>query len=540
MADENYTLPENPEYDENIRRLQNDDPGNADEIFNPLFQKIINNIRALKLKYENIDFSEIENKLKDHVGSRGEEQHKPANGDEYGFSKNDFTDTFRDNLDTLWEFFTEVPGAPTNFLITRQDGQLILNWIHSTSERSTGTKIVYKTGSYPTLPTDGTVIDIEGEPRSAGAKTITGLINGETYYFSLFAYTLVLNFSTPTQENAAPIADVGAISNFTAAAGVGKIDLSWTNPGGTFQSVMIVRKTGSYSAAISDGTVVYNSFGNSYTDTGLTAGTTYYYRAFTTNGVNVNDTTTGQQVSATPISLSTTFSANTWAQISMGSDLIETNGWNATQVETNLGWKIGDTKPVPMNGTNYNFRIIDFNKDNKTGGGKAGITLEMASSYGTTTADRRYMNATNTNVGGWTSSYMRQTVLNIDGSDIGSFLPSDLKLVLKPVDKLTSPGNNVGTPIQTTSDKLFLLSEIEVLGTASRSFAGEGSQYAWYSTNNTAADRIKQQPAGTNYTWWKRSPNSGNTTDFCTVLDNGNAFHYFASGARGVSFGLCV
>lgn len=44
-----YPIPEAPEYDTEIRSLQNTDPANADEIFNPLIQKIIDNIHAVKL-----------------------------------------------------------------------------------------------------------------------------------------------------------------------------------------------------------------------------------------------------------------------------------------------------------------------------------------------------------------------------------------------------------------------------------------------------------------------------------------------------------
>ena len=229
------------------------------------------------------------------------------------------------------------------------------------------------------------------------------------------------------------------------------------------------------------------------------------------------------------------FNSNTWAQITAVSNYIEANNLTTAQVATTFGWNIGDIKTVVMSGTNYILRIIGFNHDNKTSGGKAGITLDMQHSYGTATSARRYMNSSNTNNGGWTSSYMRQTVM----PELKALLPSDLQSAIKPVNKLTSQGNNVST-ISTTSDGLFLLSEIEIFGATTYSFAGEGSQYAWYSSNNTNADRIKQQPSGTNYGWWERSPYSGNTTHFCGVNSNGGAFGGTASNAYGVSFGLCV
>lgn len=42
----NYTLDENPTYTEEIPALQNDDPASANDVFNPLITKILNNQKA--------------------------------------------------------------------------------------------------------------------------------------------------------------------------------------------------------------------------------------------------------------------------------------------------------------------------------------------------------------------------------------------------------------------------------------------------------------------------------------------------------------
>ena len=50
------------------------------------------------------------------------------------------------------------------------------------------TKVVYKTGSYPTSPDDGTLV-VNSTTRNAHASSpleVTGLTNGTTYYFALF------------------------------------------------------------------------------------------------------------------------------------------------------------------------------------------------------------------------------------------------------------------------------------------------------------------------------------------------------------------
>ena len=114
-------------------------------------------------------------------------------------------------------------------------------------------------------------------------------------------------------------------------------------------------------------------------------------------------------------------------------------------------------------------------------------------------------------------------------------LSSDLKSVLKFVNKVTSKGNNQ-SGLETTSDKLFLLSEIEVFGATQYSYAGEGKQYEYYTAGNST---IKKVNGSANF-WWERSPNSGNTGLFCSVSSNGDASNYDASSSNGVSFGFCV
>jgi len=58
-----------------------------------------------------------------------------------------------------------------------------------------------------------------------------------------------------------------------------KIYLSWTKGTGA-NNTRIQRKTGSYPTSISDGTNVYNGTSTQCEDTGLAAGTTYYYRSW--------------------------------------------------------------------------------------------------------------------------------------------------------------------------------------------------------------------------------------------------------------------
>ena len=96
-------------------------------------------------------------------------------------------------------------------------------------------------------------------------------------------------------------------------------------------------------------------------------------------------------------------------------------------------------------------------------------------------------------------------------------------------------GNN-SSGLETTSDKLFLLSEIEVFGATQYSYAGEGKQYEYYTAGNSTIKKVN----GSAYYWWERSPRSGITSIFCFVNDNGIANRNDASNSFGVSFGFCV
>lgn len=74
------------------------------------------------------------------------------------------------------------------------------------------------------------------------------------------------------------------ITNFYATIGDAKVVLTWSKPSDSnYSGVMIVRKTGGYPQRVLDGVKVYAGTGTSFTDTGLTNGTQYYYRAFAYN-----------------------------------------------------------------------------------------------------------------------------------------------------------------------------------------------------------------------------------------------------------------
>lgn len=184
-------------------------------------------------------------------------------------------------------------------------------------------------------------------------------------------------------------------------------------------------------------------------------------------------------------------------------------------------------KDMLINGTNYRIDIIGKNHDDLSDGtGKAPLTFQLHDCYATTYP----MNATNTNVGGWQNSAMRTTHLPA----ILNMMPAEVKAAIRDVQKKSSAGNQ-SSSIQTTNDKLFLLSEIEIFGSTTYSFAGEGKQYDYYKAGNS---KVKNRN-GSADSWWERSPRSGYSTNFCFVDSGGSASAQRASNSRGVAFAFC-
>jgi hypothetical protein len=140
------------------------------------------------------------------------------------------------------------------------------------------------------------------------------------------------------------------------------------------------------------------------------------------------------------------------------------------------------------------------------------------------------MNSSNTNSGGWTSCAMRSTHLPA----ILALMPTEVQNGIREVNKLTSAGSQSAT-INTTADKLFLLSEIEIFGSVSYSKSGEGAQYDYYKAGNS---KVKKFNGGADF-WWERSPYGSNSAYFCGVNSYGDALYANASGASGVAFGFC-
>ena len=198
---------------------------------------------------------------------------------------------------------------------------------------------------------------------------------------------------------------------------------------------------------------------------------------------------------------------------------------------------IGDQVTLSLNGTNYTFDILGFNHDTltdaaaygeQTATGKAGITFQMHDLFATTYP----MNSTSQNNGGWKNSAMRNSTM----ATMKGYMHDDWESIIKPVNKASGTGGNSTSGTETVSDSCFLLAEVEIFGSATRSVSGEGKQYAYYKAGNS---KVKNK-GGTASIWWMRSHRSGHNGQFCNVSETGKVSANYAKNSEGVAFAFCV
>lgn len=366
------------------------------------------------------------------------------------------------------------------------------------------------------------------------------------------------------------------VDNFTVTAGLLTATLTWTAPttdeDSSFVGTRIVRKVGSTPQSKSDGTVVYEGTALTYTDTGLTDGTTYYYRAFAYNAKNKYQTAM-RVVSLTAKNVSAVLNDNSWESIRAISDTGQAANY----------WSVGDCKEVVLNGTvkdltlsNYSVYavIIGFNHNAELEGtnrihfciGKTALTdgkdiCLYGNNYGKSNGIGYFFmneggtNGNGTNAGGWASSWMRTGFLgtsltNYSNTFIG-MLPAELRAVLKNVTKYT---NNTGgssiiaSDITATTDYVFLMSPCEVYGPTTNASDScinyfeqlKQSRYAYYSAGNSSM-RYGYNSKSVAKDCWLRSPSTANALGFTYADDDyGLVNSAIAVCNKGIAPCFCV
>ena len=228
-------------------------------------------------------------------------------------------------------------------------------------------------------------------------------------------------------------------------------------------------------------------------------------------------------------------------------------------------WKVGDRKTVILNGTvgdkvfsnttTYCYILgFDHNASIESNGehtihigfGAESLTGDKYiaycdSKYNSSVSTKGYfsMNSSSTNNGGWNSCQMKSTICPA----FKNALPSDLQSNIRAVTKWQNNGN--GTSGQSSSNEIWLLSEMEIFGSARYSgYTANQLQYDFYKgvTDWSAAPKIKYKDTNTSTAvgWWERSADSRGTNDFCRVGMDGDPYPDSAYYSYGFAPCLCL
>lgn len=216
-------------------------------------------------------------------------------------------------------------------------------------------------------------------------------------------------------------------------------------------------------------------------------------------------------------------------QKAIAEDISAKGEQSAAYAKTKAAMDAGTTWSVKLtNGETMTYRIIGINHDDQVdGSGKAGLTFEATNSA----LGSQRLNATDTNVGGWEKSELRE---RLNSGDLWSLLPTELTDKVKGVVKTTDNkgGGSEGAPSATT-DKVFLLSMTEVYG----NFGSDGTQYEYFETKGVTSLDYSEVLSGYNH--WTRSVSAMDETRFCLVGRFGNWANSNATGMCYVFPAFC-
>lgn len=378
-------------------------------------------------------------------------------------------------------------------------------WSNYDSNKLTigGTSTATNAGSYAATFTPKA--NYQWSDGSTSAKSVTWAIGKAAGSLTLAKSSVTLNISSLTESVAVTRAGDGVISATSSNTATARVEVSGT-------SVKI---------------------------TGLKAGTA---KITVKVAAGTNHTAPSDKTINVTVSLPNTSLANNTPDIIAAA---------AKSGQAANYWSVGDKVGIAVNGsfgglsynnTVYAF-ILGFNHNSSVEGGNsihfqfgktaAGVDIAFVNSYGSTSTGF-CMNTSNTNSGGWNNSYMRKTICPAFLAALPKAWQNIIAACTKYSDN-TGGGSNTASYVTATSDKIWLLSEMEVQGTRSYANSAEANyqkQYDYYRNGNS---KVKYQHTATTSAcdWWLRSVYASPASGFCRVSAAGSAsdnYAYYSSG----------
>lgn len=290
-------------------------------------------------------------------------------------------------------------------------------------------------------------------------------------------------------------------------SGSNSLTVVWSAPkDDSFVGARIVRKTGSAPTGINDGTVVYEGTALSYTDTGLLAGTTYYYRAFAYNAKKRYQTASCTAYATTTELNRLIFANNDWQYISTACK---------QRLPVIRFWNTGDSKEMTIDGDSFSVDIIGKDHDVYSNLEIAALSFQLhdclakKTSHAVATADQSY-----------------DFYLNL--------LPEEIRSSILMVVKRT---NGKDIPM-----KLFPLSYTELFGGTfgTNNPQIEGEQYEYYKAGNSKIKYAWVQYQGTQAVdWWLRTNVSPSVSNFGYIKASGQPSAAYYNDQKYINFGFC-
>jgi fibronectin type 3 domain-containing protein len=220
-----------------------------------------------------------------------------------------------------------IPAAPTGLAAASANAQVNLTWNPSSSDSGYYVKRSTTTG--------GPYTQIAAP--FATNYSDNAVTNGTKYFYVVSAYNSYGQGPNSAEVNAIPVAPPppAAPTGLTATAGNAQVALTWSaSTGATSYNLKRSTTSGGPYTAVSSPTQT------SYTNTGLTNGTTYYYvlSAVSASGESANSA----QVSATPVAPATPPAAPTGLHATPGNAQVSLT-WTATTGATSYHVKRSTT-----------------------------------------------------------------------------------------------------------------------------------------------------------------------------------------------------
>jgi hypothetical protein len=218
---------------------------------------------------------------------------------------------------TLVSNFTVPQMAPVTSLTaasTGAGGTNLITWTNPSGTWFDGVVLLASTSAIPQTYDAGTEI----YNNTGTTYTHTGLTDEVEVYYSIFPYAeegSARVYGAGRSVSATPHDDTppDAVTGLTATESSGTVSLSWTNPASGFETIKVLRKTGSVPLSSTDASAVtvYSGGTAESCSNSITASGTFYYAVYAIDSSgNISSRTTTSVSYTVPVS-GTVWGANT-------------------------------------------------------------------------------------------------------------------------------------------------------------------------------------------------------------------------------------